>query len=114
MQYYRLSESIIQRIIRAPKRVEKGVAENTVACMIPKKSKKSEKISHFLLYVDTDGIKNGKKTKLCWLHFAKRPVPTSANLAKLKKPFKCLVKKLDAAKTSEDVSIAWGWFEEGA
>ncbi|MEK7077648.1 MAG: hypothetical protein AAB928_00955 [Patescibacteria group bacterium] len=44
MQYYRLSESIIKRIIRAPKRVEKGVAENTVACMIPKKSKKAEEL----------------------------------------------------------------------
>ena len=38
MQYYRLSESIIKRIIRAPKRVEKGVAENTIACMRPRKS----------------------------------------------------------------------------
>ena len=44
MQYYRLSESIIKRFIRAPKRVEKGVAENTVACMIPKKSKKAEEL----------------------------------------------------------------------
>ena len=44
MQYYRLSESIIKRIIRAPKRVETGVAENTVACMIPKKSKKAEEL----------------------------------------------------------------------
>ena len=42
MQYYRLSESIIKRIIRAPKRVENGIAENTVACMIPKRSKKPE------------------------------------------------------------------------
>ncbi|MFY9493064.1 MAG: hypothetical protein WAP55_01055 [Minisyncoccia bacterium] len=42
MQYYRLSESIIKRIIRAPKRVENGIAENTVACMIPKKSKKPQ------------------------------------------------------------------------
>ena len=38
MQYYRLAESIIKRIIRFPKRVEKGVAENTIACMIPCKS----------------------------------------------------------------------------
>lgn len=38
MQYYRLSESIVKRIIRAPKRVENGIAENTIACMIPRKS----------------------------------------------------------------------------
>ncbi|MEK9174685.1 MAG: hypothetical protein AAB725_01815 [Patescibacteria group bacterium] len=44
MQYYRLSESIIKRIIRAPKRVEKGVAENTIACMQPAGSKKKQEI----------------------------------------------------------------------
>lgn len=44
MQYYRLSESIVKRIIRSPKRVENGVAENTIACMIPKKSKKPEEL----------------------------------------------------------------------
>ncbi|MEK7500935.1 MAG: hypothetical protein AAB642_02305 [Patescibacteria group bacterium] len=38
MQYYRLSESIIKRIIRHPKRVERGIAEGTVACMIPRTS----------------------------------------------------------------------------
>ncbi len=38
MQYYRLSESLVKRIIRMPIRVENGVAENTVACMIPRKS----------------------------------------------------------------------------
>ncbi|MDP3799833.1 MAG: hypothetical protein Q8Q90_00210 [bacterium] len=44
MQYYRLSESLVKRIIRAPSRVENGVAENTVACMISKKSKKPEEL----------------------------------------------------------------------
>ena len=44
MQYYRLSESIIKRIIRMPKRIEKGVAENTIACMIPAGSKKKQEL----------------------------------------------------------------------
>ena len=38
MQYYRISESIIKRIIKTPKRIEKGIAEGTVACMKPRKS----------------------------------------------------------------------------
>lgn len=37
MQYYRLAESTVKRIIRSPKRVEKGVAEGTIACMKPRK-----------------------------------------------------------------------------
>ena len=45
MQYYRLSESIVKRIIRAPKRVENGIAENTVACMIPKKKAKPRTVA---------------------------------------------------------------------
>ncbi|MBI4119074.1 MAG: hypothetical protein HY452_02320 [Parcubacteria group bacterium] len=44
MQYYRLSESIVKRIIRAPKRVENGVAEGTVACMQPAGSKKKQEL----------------------------------------------------------------------
>lgn len=42
MQYYRLSESIVKRIVRAPKRVENGVAEDTIACMQPTKSSKKK------------------------------------------------------------------------
>lgn len=44
MQYYRISESIVKRIIHAPKRVEKGVAEDTIACMIPVGSKKKQEL----------------------------------------------------------------------
>jgi len=40
MQYYRISESIVKRIIKSPKRMEKGIAEGTVACMISKRSKR--------------------------------------------------------------------------
>lgn len=38
MQYYRISESMVKRIIKSPKRVEKGIADGTVACMKPSKS----------------------------------------------------------------------------
>ncbi len=44
MQYYRIAESIIKRIIRAPKRVEKGVAKNTIACMLPAGSRKKQEL----------------------------------------------------------------------
>ena len=45
MQYYRISEGIVKRIIKMPKRVEKGIAEGTVACMKPVgSSKKKEEL----------------------------------------------------------------------
>ncbi len=40
MRQYRLSESRIKRVLRFPKRLEIGVAENTVAGMQPAGSKK--------------------------------------------------------------------------
>ena len=35
MRYYRMSESLVKRVIRYPTRVEEGVIENAVACMRP-------------------------------------------------------------------------------
>ena len=35
MRYYRLSESLIKRIIRYPARTEEGILENAIACMRP-------------------------------------------------------------------------------
>jgi len=43
MQYYRLAESTIKKIIRFPKRIERGIAEGTIACMIPRGLKKKVK-----------------------------------------------------------------------
>ena len=40
MAYYRISESLVKRTVRFPKRVETGVAPNTIACMQPTGSKK--------------------------------------------------------------------------
>ncbi len=40
MVYYRLSESLIKRIVRFPKRVEEGIAPGTTAVMQPAGNKK--------------------------------------------------------------------------
>lgn len=40
MRFYQLSESRVKKVIRHPKRVEKGIAPNTIACMQPGTSKK--------------------------------------------------------------------------
>ena len=40
MLQYRLSESLIKRIIRFPKRVEEGIAPSTIAVMVTTASKK--------------------------------------------------------------------------
>lgn len=44
MQYYGISEGRIKRIIRFPKRVEEGIAPNTVAVMQPADAKKYSEI----------------------------------------------------------------------
>lgn len=40
MGYYRISESLVKRVVRFPKRVEKGIAPRTTACMQSAGSKK--------------------------------------------------------------------------
>lgn len=35
MMYYGISEALVRRVIRRPGRIEKGVAENTIAVMQP-------------------------------------------------------------------------------
>lgn len=39
MLYYGISESLIKRITRAPKRIETGIAPNTIAVMQPRGTK---------------------------------------------------------------------------
>lgn len=40
MRYYRLSESLVKRVIRFPKRTEESIVPNTIACMRPAQTKK--------------------------------------------------------------------------
>jgi hypothetical protein len=42
MKFYQLSESRLKRVLRHPKRVEKGIAPGTIACMQPAGSKKRQ------------------------------------------------------------------------
>lgn len=41
MGYYRISESLVKRVVRFPKRVEKGIVPETTACMQASGSKKN-------------------------------------------------------------------------
>jgi hypothetical protein len=50
MQYYRISESMVKRIIKSPQRVEKGIADGTVACMKPVGSSKKKKEELWVMY----------------------------------------------------------------
>lgn len=58
MRYYQISESKIKNILRNPKRIEKGIALNTLAAMQRTKTKKPQEI-----WVMYQIIKN-KKTKI--------------------------------------------------
>lgn len=40
MAYYGISESLVKRVVRFPKRMEVGIAPSTTACMQPTGSKK--------------------------------------------------------------------------
>lgn len=44
MMYYGISEGLIKRVIRAPKRMEEGVAEGTVAVMQPTGTKQQKEV----------------------------------------------------------------------
>ena len=41
---YRLSESLVKRVVRSPKRTEEGIAPATIAVMIPTVSKRPSEI----------------------------------------------------------------------
>lgn len=56
MIFYRLSENRIKRILRNPKRVEKGIAPGTVAMMQKADTKKPSEI-----WTMFQELKNGKK-----------------------------------------------------
>lgn len=44
MRHYRLSESLIKRVIRHPKRTEESIVPNTIACMKPAQTKKYSEV----------------------------------------------------------------------
>jgi len=51
MRYYRLSASRVKRVIKAPERVEEGIAEKTIAVMQPFGNKKDKEI--WVMVADT-------------------------------------------------------------
>lgn len=59
MGYYRISESLVKRVVRFPKRVEKGIAPNTTACMQPAGSKKNPSET-WVMYVEVGQKPKGK------------------------------------------------------
>jgi len=71
MEYYRLSPSRVLRVFHHPKRVEEGIAPNTVACMQPATPKHTSEI--WLMYQ-----KNKKTSQItiitAWRYPARSPV----------------------------------------
>ncbi len=57
MRYYKISPSLVKRIVRYPERSEEGIVENTIASMKTNKSKKRQEI--WVMYQ-----KKNKKRKL--------------------------------------------------
>ncbi len=68
MNYYKLSESLVKRVIRFPDRIQEGVAENTIAVMKKATSKKEKE--YWAMYQ----INNGKiKVITAWIYPGKSP-----------------------------------------
>ena len=61
MKYYRISPSLIKRVIRHPERTEKGIAPNTVASMKVAKTKKHQEI--WVMYRPS-GRKDSQKIRI--------------------------------------------------
>jgi len=78
MIQYRLSESLIKRIIRFPSRIEEGIAENTSAAMRPTES--SKKYSEIWVMYQID--KSRLKIITTWRYPGKSPInnPVPANI----------------------------------
>jgi len=63
MSYYKLSESLVKRIIRFPDRIQEGIAENTIAVM--KKATSKKRKEYWAMYQ----IDNGKiKIITAWIY----------------------------------------------
>lgn len=71
MQYYRLSESRLKRVLNNPKRKELGIASGTVAVMQPTGSKKHP-TEIWLMY---QNLKGGKMRIItAWRYPGKSPI----------------------------------------
>ena len=57
MRYYRISESLVKRVVRFPKRIEVGVAPGTIAVMQSRES------------MSRAGGKTKKKTEEIWIMY---------------------------------------------
>lgn len=70
MRHYRLSESRLVRVIRHPKRLEQGIAPNTVAAMQPAGSRKRQS-EIWVMYQDRKGIRH---IITAWRYPGKSPI----------------------------------------
>lgn len=78
MRQYRLSPSLIKRVIRYPKRHEEGIVPNTIAVMRPAQSKKYSEVwaMYVLVNKKADGTKKRfKQIKIitAWRYPGKSP-----------------------------------------
>lgn len=78
MRFYNLSESRIKRILRAPKRIEEGVAPETVAMMQPAGTLKNP----YELWAMIENEKTQKKIISVWRYPGKSK-PRSENMANI-------------------------------
>src|SRR3989338_6937234 len=52
MRYYRISESLVKRVVRFPKRIEEGIARGTTAVMQPRVVNGKTKEEIWVMYIE--------------------------------------------------------------
>lgn len=75
MRFYGISEGRVRRIIRFPKRIEEGVADNTIAVMQPAGTKRYQEL--WVMYKAQKPRAKGEKPKIkiitAWRYPGKAP-----------------------------------------
>ena len=111
MHYYGLSEQKVLGVIRRPQRIETGIAENTVAVMIPVGNiKKIKKPSVWNRSFNDDGQQE-KWSQEIWVMYQTKNQKTKNNVATQNLKLKELQDKINSNKK---ITIISAWRYPGA
>jgi len=106
MHYYGLSEQKILGVIRRPQRIETGIAENTVAVMIPVGNiKKNKKPSMWNRSFNDDGEQQ-KWSQEIWVMYQTKNQKTKSKVTTQNEKLKDLQDKINSNKKITIIS-AW-------
>lgn len=92
MQFYRLSQSRVRRVLHSPKRVEEGVAPKTVAMMQPASLKSAERWTQEI-WVMVQDTSSHRKVISAWRYPGVTKPRDEATVAAMRKEYDEFVSK---------------------